>query len=466
MVVQVAYAACTARMMAPEDFGAYAVALSGAGLVATFAGTSAGQAASRSDSSADSDRTLLALVAVVAPLACLVTLILAPAWAHLWGVPGAVGPTWVLAVGLAPMAYSAVLAGFLRREGRTSLVAARTALGQLVGMALGLIAVALFRQPWTLSAAATIGWFATSILLARALGAARVVPKAPTQLARADLHYSVKSAGLSLLRQLGSTLPPWSVGRFAGAAELGVYNRATTLITLPIDTVQRSLAYALFPELRPGSAAHSGSRIVTDLVVVISWASIVLIGIGYPLAAPAAVLILGPDWVAVQSLAGMAFLLGFIPTIGVPIATALESKGAFRSNFLVAAVGAFIVTTGIVATKVYGTATPAMGSMLIAATLQTGLWFFLGSRNGLLSMRGVWLGIRGILLAQVLISVSLALLELLLLSSNAVVRLIVFGTVGLMELLLIWIFRRRTRLGKTLAEYGLLRAKSKPPLEQ
>jgi O-antigen/teichoic acid export membrane protein len=327
-------------------------------------------------------------------------------------------------------------------------------------MATGLAVVVVYREPWTLSVAATVGWFVTSALLAKAVGATRAIPNTPERLAFADIHYSVKSAGLSLVRQLSSTIAPWSVGRFAGAAELGAFNRATTLITLPIDTVQRSLAYALFPELRPGSKAGSHSRIITDMVTVIAWASIVVVGIGYFLAAPLAILVLGPEWMAVEPLAGLAFLLGFMPALAIPISTAMESGGAFASNFAVAAIGAVIVLAGIVATSTYGTAIPALASLVVAASVQTATWLYIGIRRGILSASRLWNGTRVILLVQVLIGIALCLVQMHL-DPDVTSKVLLFGTAGLLELTCIWSLRRHTRIGRILADYGILRSQPK-----
>ena len=77
--------------------------------------------------------------------------------------------------------------------------------------------------------AAVTGAVVTGALLAASLPRERLVPTRPTPASVDDAIYGAKSAGMNLLRSGTNLIAPWSIGRFAGAAELGGFNRATTL---------------------------------------------------------------------------------------------------------------------------------------------------------------------------------------------------------------------------------------------
>ena len=71
----------------------------------------------------------------------MLAILLAPLWGRLWGVRSSVPVTRVLALGIPLTGLASVLAGILRRNGRTSAVAGRTAIGQLTGMGVGLATI-------------------------------------------------------------------------------------------------------------------------------------------------------------------------------------------------------------------------------------------------------------------------------------------------------------------------------------
>src|SRR5690348_5765249 len=66
MAIQVGYAAMTSRLMGPSAFGAYAVALSGMGMLGMVGGSSLGMSAARSaDDSESVDRSLITTAALM-----------------------------------------------------------------------------------------------------------------------------------------------------------------------------------------------------------------------------------------------------------------------------------------------------------------------------------------------------------------------------------------------------------------
>src|SRR6476619_5402537 len=70
MAIQLGYAAVTSRLMGPSAFGAYAVALSGIGLLGMVGGSSLGVSAARSSDDSESvDRSLVTTAALTGSVA-------------------------------------------------------------------------------------------------------------------------------------------------------------------------------------------------------------------------------------------------------------------------------------------------------------------------------------------------------------------------------------------------------------
>lgn len=455
MGLQLGYAAITSRLLAPSVFGAYAVALAGMGVLSMLNGSSMGQAAARRDhDSVQLDRALVTLALLMGTAVAALAMALAGPWGNLWGIPESATTTRVLALGSPFAAVAGVLAGILRRHGRTTVVASRTALGQVVGMAVGLAVVLGTRSAWSLAVASVIGWVVAAILIGAAVPTDRLRPVRPTSEAVAEVVYSAKSAGMDLLRMLTYQLPSWSISRFAGADALGAYNRAITLITIPLETLQRSFEYALFPELRPNGPVFRSPRAFTDILVLVTWPAVVLGGIGFFAAPPALGLILGAGWEDASAMAGLAVLLGVVPMILVPLGSALEALGWFKVATVGWLLSAIAIGVGAFTTFQTSTATPAILGYLAALVLPIGVYVFVLARRGLLLVRGLVAGTWRLLLVQAGLSAALVA-GLSLVPSGYVAQLALTLGVGIVELVLLWALRGRTTFGRLAHERGL-----------
>ncbi len=443
MGLQLGYAAITSRLLAPNAFGAYAVALSGVGLIGMLGGSSLGQAAARRDhDSVRLDRSLVSLAVIIGSFTALVALMLAPLWGRVWGVPESTQVTQVLALGMPLTALSAVLAGILRRGGRTSAVAGRTGVGQVAGMALGLAAILTYGSVWSLGVASAAGSVVTASLLATALPWERQKPAWPTSASIEDAVYGAKSAGMNLLRFGTEQLPAWSLGRFVGAPDLGAFNRATTLLTVPMGALQHALTYSLFPELRPqGPGVRNGG--LTDIMVLIAWPALFAAGTGYFAAGPLITLLLGSGWETAGSIAGIALLVGVLQLVRTPLGSALEAQGLFRTTFVGWVLSALVTGIGATATAYTKSVMPAVLGLVIASLSAAAVYLIANARTGSLSISAFARGTQTMLIIQAFVTGFLSVTTHLLHHSE-LSALAYVGVVGSIELGFLWAIRRRT----------------------
>lgn len=461
MVVQLGYAAVTSRVMGPDAFGAYAVALSGVGILGMIGGSSLGLSAARRDNgSASGDGMLLTVALLAGVTAATVAVVLAPLWGRIWAVPDSTEVSRLLAFALPLGAASSVLAGVLRRLGRTDSVALWTAVGQLLGMGVGLGAVLVAREPWSLAVTTVSGGLFTCVLLAARTPRRRLRPRWPDSLAVEDITYGSKAAGMNLLRSSSSQLARWSISRFAGAASLGAFNRATTLVTVPLETLQRSLNYALFPELRPGGPVFSSSNAFTDILILIAWPTLILAPVGYFAAPPFVSILLGPDWGSAASLAGLAALLGVAPMIAVPLASALEALGYFRATTLAWATSSLVILIGILGTLHTRSAEPAMAGLVAAELVLACVAGIALARKGLLSVARFAKAIAPVATAQALVAAGMGVI-IAELGPLSPASLILALSVGAAELVLVRLLRSRTAFGAIARERQLPGFKAK-----
>lgn len=454
MIIQLGYAAVTSRLLEPSAFGAYAVGLSAVTVLGMFSGSAMGQAAARRGSeSSVLDRSLLTLSVITGILVAAIIVVAAPGWGVLWGIPDSTWTTRVLAVGTPFAAVAAVLAGVLRRLGRTTVVASWTAVGQVVGIGVGLIVVATTRLPWSLGVASVTGWALTALLLALAVPRDRLKPIVPSSESIDDVLYSAKTAAMNGLRAATYQLPGWAIGRYVGASSLGAFNRAQTLITIPLQSLQRSFNYSLFPELRPSGPVFRSPRAFTDIMVLIVWAAVVLGSVGFFVAPPFITIVLGPGWEEAAQIAGLAVLLGVVPMVGVPLGSAIEALGWFKVASLAWVLGTGMVAIGVYVTFLNGSPIPAVLGILGSSLVTIIVSGVALSRAGLLWWRDLLFATWVILLAQALLSASLALMTSQM--DGVVAELVVTAAVGLVELGVLWTLGARTPFGRRARAYRL-----------
>lgn len=457
MVVQLIYAACTSRVLGPEAFGAYAVALAGVGLIGMLGGSSLELSAARRErDSVTVDRSILGVAYLFGLLAMLAGLLLAPAWASLWDVQDSVELTRLLCLGLPLLSLQSVYKGVLRRQGATTRVAGLNATGQIVGIVVGLSAVLLTRDSWSLAVSSLVATLTTLVLTRRWVPKERLWPLPMSREALEDVWFATRAASMNLLRYGSQNIAGWAIARFAGAGALGSYNRATSLITVPLTALQVSFSYALFPELRPDGPVSRSRSALTDIMVLVTWPTVIIGGIGYFAAPPLLRLALGPGWDEAVGLAGVAVLLGLAPMIGVPLGTVFEALGRFRVTLVGWAISTLSVLLGVYFTYLGSSAMPAAIGLLIGRLLSS-VWYLVPlSLEGLIQPRGLWRGVRAVLLVQMTVCATLLAPMAALPVGDVGKALLVLG-IGGAEIGVLWMFRRRTAFWQLIVSRNLLK---------
>lgn len=442
MVLQLGYAAVTSRLLTAEAFGNYAVALAAVGLIGMVGGSSLELAAARrAEESTHQDRALLSAAALAGTAALLVTVVISGPWAALWDAPGSAQVTKILSLMLPFVALQGVFAGILRRKGSTASLAMTTALMQTLAMAVGLIAVLVLRDGWTLAVSPVAASLLTTLALAWRLPGEMRQPTLPGPQSIPDLNFSAKAAALNLMRYASRSLAVWSIGRFAGTTALGAYNRAATLTTVPLDSIQRSFTYALYPELRVGGPVHRSRNALNDVMLLVSAAAVIIGGTGFFLAPVVVTLLLGPGWGQAAMLAGPTLLLGVVPMVSAPLGTALEAQGRFRPTVLSWACSVPAIAVGVLMTYRLSSPLPAVLGLVFAGFISIPLLTIPLWRQGLLAPKTLLLNLRGLLVIQICFSAVLLAVHQVM--GNDMAGALAMGLVLTGEAALLFVIRKR-----------------------
>ena len=248
-VITVAATGVMARLLRPTDYGLIGMVAFFTNFVAMFKDLGLSVATiQKTQVSRDQVSTLFWLNVALSVAITLLTIALSPFVAWFYGDPRLMAVTVVTATGFLLGGLTVQHEALLRRQMRffslVSIVLISTIIGYLVGIFLawqGFSYWSLVFSQLALLLANTIGvWFVC-----------RWRPGLPKRNsgARSMIAFGRNFTGFSIINYFSRNLDSLLLGKVWGANELGLYNRAYQLMTLPIDQVNEPVTSVAIPAL-------------------------------------------------------------------------------------------------------------------------------------------------------------------------------------------------------------------------
>jgi len=312
-VLEVLLLVVLARLLTPQDFGIVAAALIVVRFSSMFSQLGVGPAIiQREELLAAHVRTGVALSLLFGAACGMVVLLLAAPAAALLRIEGLRPVLEVMCLLFPVQAMSVVAHSLLQRE----LKFGRIALAELpaVGLGYGLTGIALAAAGW--GAWALVGaHLARTALRTALLIAVRphpLVPRLDRRAARELLCFGTGHTGGNVAAYVANQAGGLVIGRWLGAAALGIYGRAHQLMVSPVVLFSKARDKVLFSTMAraqsdPGSLDDAYRRGITLTAVVVLPASVVLCVLTPELVA----LLLGPGWSGVV-LPGQILAMGIL----------------------------------------------------------------------------------------------------------------------------------------------------------
>lgn len=310
LLVQLGYTALTARLVAPDQFGAYALALTLTTLVSYFAGNGMAVCLLRADVL---NRPLLRTalrVAVGSGLVCCATVqVTAACVGSLFGIADTVPLLRLLVLQFPLTAAAVTLCAALRRLGCTrSAVLAETG-GQLAGSTASAVLLLAGWSPYGLAAAWPVNGAVCLLIARRMLAGNGPLPAGPAVRVRQLLGLSSFFGATSFVSCLVSQLPV-GCAALLGPAAAGYFSRAQNFVLLPLTALNQGLSRAVAPRLSDSGQADeklAGRRLlpshdVYDVLCAASALALVVFGLVAGLGPAALGLLLGPGWESAAAL--------------------------------------------------------------------------------------------------------------------------------------------------------------------
>lgn len=455
-MIQFAYAALTARILTPSDFAIYAIAVIVANLVAVFSVAGLGQAVARLDVLDASLLRSLSTVSFVVGLAAML-IVAAPAslWALLWNSPSS-GPAIALA-GVTALFAPAVglLSGYMRRVGKFRILSIVQLGSSLAAFGVSFVMVLVWRSSLSLVASAVMlqifCWIALAIICRRNILPGRVRWKETAP----HLSFSWRVTAANLMSFALENVPKLLVSRFSGPVQLGYWNRADVIATVPFDRLNAAVAQVLYPEYRhdAGNPSRVGRR-WPDMLALVAWLTVPLacfVAGAAPVLVP---LLLGPAWVEAVPFVTALALASALRGISLQLASALEAIARFK--WIWAAQGvllAALVPVGIL-TSVTGNIWIAIGYCVVFPAARHAFQLIMCVRAGFFPLGLV---LRAYLQPGLIGMFAFATARMAAETTGAlplVMRVITEGLLALAAVCAIWLLRRRLGIWALLSTYG------------
>lgn len=368
LVVQLTYTAVTARLLNPEAFAAYAIAVSLAQLGSYFVGSGVSQAvlqSVRGDSDTRKAAMRIVWTAGILLAACLMTFSFFIE--SVWDVPDLGAMARILAWSPLAAGVAGVALALHRREGHfrlpTAVETLSLILAQLISVLLimggfGPVALALSSLLYPVLSA-VFGWASLKTWPVFAMRSSVKIH-----------HLSLSISGQNLAHYVQYTAPLWVLGSYAIPAVVGAYNRAQSVATVPLGQLSTAFTRVAYPRI---AQSREGAAELSNRVTATVTGSMILGALIFaPIAGssgPIVRVLLGEGWDFAVPLVATWAAWAFVNLAYVASGSVLEARRMLRPIWIGLAVAALILVLGLSLCAAYGAAPEVLLAVSVLAVL-------------------------------------------------------------------------------------------------
>ncbi len=402
VLLQVLAIVVLARLLTPEDFGVTAMVFPIIALATIFQQAGLSVAVLQRESISDEERSTIFWINVLAGTLLGALLVLISPWvADFYGEPRVQMLTAASGAIMILGALTSQHTNILTRELRFGRLALIDVLSLTIGTSLAIGTAYLTGSYWAIFLL-TFGTIASTCLLAWMLSRWRPGRTAPLRQVRDLLVFGANITVANLATYFGQNVDKILIGRVLGATPLGLYERASKVVLLPILFVHMPMFRVLVPMLSQNRQAAERYRklFVTafqfsllltlpgTLVLIVASAEIITFVMGEQWVAAAPIF----SWLAVATLGQLAT---------GPLTMLFISQGRSREALVSSVASSFFLTVAFVVGLQWGV-TGVAASFAIAELMRTPLMLWYATRTGAVSLRDLSLALLPFVLSAAL----------------------------------------------------------------
>lgn len=380
-----------ARVVAPQQFGVFAVALTVQTVIVNVSELGVSAALVRAKENIDRVARTVALISIVSSvLLCVLMALTAPALASALGAREAAAAVRVLSLTVLLSGITAVPYAILVRDfrQRTRFVAdgANLAVSSVVVVLLGLAGFGAM----ALALSRVAGMVVTAVLL-HLMVRPRYLPAWDRGVAGQVLRFSLPLAGADVVAFTLANIDYVVIGRTIGALPLGFYVLAFNIAGWPVSILGlmiNEVALPAFAQVRDRpTSLPTRCRWALTLVALVAFPISALL---FALAHPLVVTVYGHRWAEAGTVLAVLGLFGSVRILVALLTSILAALGSTRS--VLVAQGAWLcslVPALVLAVRGHGIIGAAVAQEVVGVAVVVPLLLWLLSRSGGGSMRGL-----------------------------------------------------------------------------
>jgi PST family polysaccharide transporter len=422
-----------ARLLTPKDFGLYAMVTTIMGFLWMFQDAGLSTATVQRQKITQAQVSNLFWVNVgLGGITTLLVAALAPTVAWFYREPRLVGITLVLS-GTFLFASSAVQhIALLNRQMRFGLIAMIYIVSSLAGYLTGAGMALLGYGYWAL-VGASVTQVAVRLVLAWLISGWR--PKLPSRNTQTwhMLTFGANITAGSLILSLARGTDNLLIGRFFGAAAVGLYSRAAILLIRPLEQFTIPINAVLVPALsrlqtEPDRYRRTFLRVYEAMALV----SFLSTGLLLALARPLTLVVLGPRWEQAAPIFAAFSIAALCLPLGGASTWLFQTQGRGKDWLFFSLLGSCITVASFVAGLPFGPAGMAISYSVGGLFIGVPILFYFAGREGPVTTADLWSGFFRYLPLWIVVCGVTWLVHLLFVSSAPLVQLVVCAPVGLL----------------------------------
>ncbi len=381
-LLQLASLVVLGRILAPSDYGLLGMVVAITGVAALVGDLGLSLAALQAKTlPAQLKSNLFWINALVGVVTGTVLAAVAPLLVLFYGRPELLGLTVLLAVGFPLNGIAVQFRVELNRRGEFGRIVVADVGGQFLGLVVAVVAALAGAGYWALGLQLTVAALASFLTLVALSGWRPGLPRRAGGLG-GMLGFGLNTFGLQAVNYVSSNIDNVAVGRVLGAAALGFYSRAWTLVTLPMSQLVAPLTRVVLPAL----SRLEGPELRDALFRLQGVVSYALLGVLSALASVAPsflTVVLGGRWVSAAPILETLTIGAAFQALGYVYYWGFLARARTGLLFLGELGGRIVMVVGILAVAHVGAVAVAAASSLGSALIWATGTFVTGPRAGI-----------------------------------------------------------------------------------
>jgi O-antigen/teichoic acid export membrane protein len=380
-----------ARLLTPQDFGLVAMATTLNGFLRIFndAGLSTATVQREGITHAQVSNLFWTNVAL-GGLASLVLAVSAPAIAWFYREPRLVNVTLALCVTFLLTSSAVQHWAILKRQMHFKMIAIVQISSATAGVLVGIGMAWLNYGYWSLVG---LQLSASTVALLLVWSASHWRPQLPKRSSgtRPLLSFGANLSASSFIWCLARGSDGILIGRFFGAAPLGLYSRAAALLSRPVEQLISPVEAVFVPTLsRLQAQPERYRRVMLQIFDAIALTSFPFSGLCLALAQPLTLVVLGPKWENAAAIFAGFTLVALYTPLGSVASWLLTSQGRGRDFLIQSLIGSCLTVVSFLLGLPFGPVGVAVSYSLFCLLIALPVMYYIAGRHGPVTTTDLW----------------------------------------------------------------------------